>query len=559
MLAAVWLLGILVLCLYYLAGSYETLKRDYLSLNDCIYRSDSWAADFFSPATKAKGNGLAVTGLALAGLGLWYIIRGWKRLAQRPPDAGRTGLSAEWRYWYLAPALLALLSGLTSLSVMAPSYDEVFSAVNCAELHPFQTLTYYMLPNNHIYFNLVNNLLFGWLHHPVATGKVLSWLAYAGALTVVYRWLLRRIRHPLMALAALLPVALQFGVWGFATQARAYEWQLFLGWIAFTALLWYVRSRDPDALRLLTLANILALALIPTYVYVLAAQVVFLACIMGYRRQLWWEYPRYLLLCGAFVWLLYLPAFLFSGMAAFTDNVYVRPIADNWIAYLPAFTVFVRDLVNYCFSMLGGEDHPLNYALFFVPLLLFFFRDRERRLIAFFYVLLWLVFVVMTLHMRRHPFMRNMILHFSITMACVVYTFYAVMDVASRLLKSRATRSAFLALACALPLVLYAGYLYRTDRRNASANLYFNNTNEVYAQHRAEMAVLPAGSSIGFSAESFYCYYICREGPFRVQKCRSGNETYYLKRTAEPLPADVAAHYKLLRPLSEQYELYQRN
>jgi len=41
-----------------------------------------------------------------------------------------------------------------------PAYDEVFSAQNAAGIHPFQCVSYYMLPNNHLLFNLLNGLFF---------------------------------------------------------------------------------------------------------------------------------------------------------------------------------------------------------------------------------------------------------------------------------------------------------------------------------------------------------------------------------------------------------------
>jgi len=75
---------------------------------------------------------------------------------------------ACWRAdWPWLAGVLMLGAGLWAWGAtqVPPAYDEVFSAVYCAGNESLlATWSYYILPNNHVLFNLLNGGLFGWLH-----------------------------------------------------------------------------------------------------------------------------------------------------------------------------------------------------------------------------------------------------------------------------------------------------------------------------------------------------------------------------------------------------------
>ena len=541
-------------CSFYLLSSYTKLTEWYLSLNGCFYGKDQWTTRFFSPATKQAGNMLAAAGIVVsATLGGYTLFR----LRRLPTIKATVSIPLPSR-WHIAVVMLGIVAGIWNWSLVMPSYDEVFSAVNCAELPPFQTLAYYMLPNNHIYFNFLNNVLLGWLHHTVATGRLLSLLAYVGVLVTAYYWLQKRTGNNVFSFLLLLPVALQFFTWGMAAQARGYEWQLLCTWGAFISAAEYIYQRKNYLLALNMLCCVAGFAFVTTFLHYFVAQCLLLLVVAAIERKGIALYLKYAAFIVAIVFLLYLPAFCFSGIPAFTANRYVAPAYASRIAFLPDLLDVVRYFINFCFSMLFGEDRAPNFILFFLPLALFFFSGREKKIIAAFYVLLWLVFILLTLNMRRTPFPRNMILHFSLTMAIVGFTFYLLVHRAAALLSSLQLKKWVLSLCFVTPVLLYSVYLAYTGKRDLPNNLYYAGVNSIYSGHLAETSWIPSNSSIGFSEESFLMFYIFRQDHPGASRCASGKEDYYIKRRDEPMPVGWELLYDKWKDGSEDYELYKR-
>lgn len=554
--ALLFFVAVLAFCIFYIRTDYTALREWYLSLNGCIYRRVTWARDFFSPAVKSDGNQLAIIAMMLAVPAAAYITYEWIKFRKEQPQTRHTAATAEWQ-WYAAVAALAVLLGASSWGLAKPSNDEVFSAVNCAELPAFQVITYYMLPNNHMYYNLVNHFATGWVGDAITTGRLISFMAYTGTLLTVYHCLRRFVEKPAVAFIILLPVALQFQAWGFATQARGYESMLLCSWVSIDRLVKYITTNSASALRVNAIANAIALALIPTSVYLVAAQVIFVGAMMIYERSIRWGYLKAVLLTCITTFMLYLPAFCFSGIRAFTENPYVVPRFSDWLSFLPEFTDFTKTMVN-GFLWLPGENNPVNYVLFCVPLFLFFSKSTTHRSIAGFYVVLWVVYGIVTLHMRLHPFLRNMIALYSIAMACAVYALYAFINFISARIPASRTRYGFVLLAVMIPLTCCCGYQLMADRHYVCSNLYFSQVNDNYRLHKPEIEQIPAGSSVGFSDEGFYFYYYCRKWGYKVNKCGAGTEEYYAKRTGEELPADVAGNYTLFEVCTEGYDVWKR-
>ena len=63
---------------------------------------------------------------------------------------------------------------------------------------------------------------------------------------------------------------------------------------------------------------------------------------------------------------------------------------------------------------------------------------------------------------------------------------------------------------------------------------------------------------LSFSDESFYFYYLGSKMHFKASKCANGNEDFYIKRTFEPLPPNMADGYALASKFKRDYELYKR-
>jgi hypothetical protein len=532
---------------FYLLSDYETLKQWFLSMNNCFYMRATWGEQFFTGVIKAKGNVYATAGLVIALVGIIYIVTRRKKYFSRQPDDQPTLTSSTSWLWYLPVVAFAFVAWFAGEQNIKPSADEIFSAVNIAELPPFQGIAYYMLPNNHIYFNFINGFITRTTHiDSVLTGRILSLLAYIGVLCAAWHWFAKRLQNYFWAYVCLIPIALTFSVWAFSYQARGYELQLFCGWMAFLSLFRYVSTVDKKWLRFNAFFTIAGFAIIPTFLYIFAAQVVFLMLHQVVKRRVVFPVWKYQAIILAGVFLLYLPALCFSGKDALTTNEYVKAGHAALAEFLPRwFNVFVYFL-NFIFSFVIRENHPLTFILFATPLLLVFSRRKDDRWLWLFYIVLWVVWALICIYMQRAPFSRNMIMHYSITMAFVVYTLYTFTDLLFQRVRSVNLRQSFKFVLLGVPLIFFCIHQWTWGKDGARHLLYFMDVNKMYAEYSQEIDNMAPGSSVVCTDERYCFYYYARLRGYRVHKCIEGNEDYYVKIHNEPLPEEIAKNYVLL-------------
>ena len=241
--AILFFAAIAVFCVFYLFTGYYHLINWFNGLNGCYYRHAYWTNDFFTGKTKVAGNIYCLIALLLCFIGGGYSGRVLIGKQKLNVISDKSAVSVP--FTISVPSIDVALTGVLILfttilwfygtSLVYPSNDEVFSAVNCASLHPFQTVVYYMLPNNHILFNLINNLFFHSFTDKVATGRFISLVCYWGIAIISFSWIRNLIHKKWLAFLVSVTLLLQFPVWGFATQARGYELLLLLEWGAFVS------------------------------------------------------------------------------------------------------------------------------------------------------------------------------------------------------------------------------------------------------------------------------------------------------------------------------------
>ena len=560
LLRKVFLLSVMVFLLahiffsaFYLLKDYTYLKNWFFSLNDCFYRKDFWDKEFFTPATKASGNRFAVVSVLIGLSGIFYILFRWKTITNREHQLRYT-LSRLTVAWYSLVIVMAISLCVWGNSLISPAYDEIFSAFNCAKLHPLQTLIYYMLPNNHIYFNLLNNLIFHGVGDNIPTGRLISGVAYVGVLCVTFYWFSKLWNNRILAFLGVVAIAVQFTTWGFGFQARGYEWNLLCAWISFAALFTYIKTEDARTLRINAIFSIVGFCMVATYLYFFVAQCVFILLIQAYTRRFKFQFWKYQFIVLCVVFLCFEPAISFSGLNAFINNATVKTNNQDLAAYLPNFLSVFKYFINTCFSFLIKEDHPINFIIFLVPLLLLFSRNKERRLYGLFYATLWLVWIAMVLNSKMHPFCRSMIIHYSMTLAFVMYTVYAIADSIATHLKKPFLKSFIFS----VPVLLASVHYFRGNAEHVSYNLYFNDVNPLYKAHTDEIKEIPKGSTIGFSEESFYMYYVSWKLHYDGKKCNTAQEDYYIIRPFETMDSLHNERYTQVKEWSELYVLYKR-
>lgn len=537
-----------VFSLFYLLHDYERLARWYLSLNPCIYRGAQWQQAFFTPQVKAAGNYYAVAALlVIAGLsGYLAWARGrTKTIASPPatsPGKGEFGFRA-----LLAATGVALW--VFSNGATRPAYDEIFSAVHCAGAHPFQALSYYMLPNNHLFFNTLNSLSF-WAEDKVWSGRLLSLAAFLVFQQLVFLWLRRKM--PLaQALGAALLLSLAFPTLGFASQARGYGLHLMAGWLAFGAFQRYEESGNKASSEWMVWGIFLGYATLPSFLY-------FHLALAGYglyaqlsRRRfdagLWTGHAAAL----GLVFVFYLPVLCFSGWEALAGNKYVRMGEQSPADFLPQLAGLLPFFADYSFYGLFGGNKVLLLLAYAAPLGFVFSAKKEWRQMAVFYLLLWTSAALVVILMKKIPFSRNLIIQYSASQAVMVYFLYVVCTSWKRAFPGQVL---YWALTGALGL--YFGFRFP---KVAGEQLYFNRANAIFEANSRDIGLLPKDAAIAFSDESFYWYYLCRKAGYRAWLCPQGGENWWVKRISEPVPENMPQDFELMHTLeADDYEIWKR-
>jgi hypothetical protein len=542
---------------FYYFSDYETLKHWFLSMNDCFYRNTLWTKDFFTPAVKAKGNLFVLAAMIICLTGILYIIvRRKKYFTAYAPLPKIPAENTGWK-WYIAVLALGLGAWYWGQGLAKPSADEIFSGVNCAELPPFQVLAYYMLPNNHVYFNFFNGYLSRWSNIDVVqSGRILSMLAYIGVLCLAFHWFSKLFRDRIWAFIALIPIAFQFTTWAMGFQARGYESQLFCCWAAFLSIFRYIDKGDIRMLRINTFFCIFGFAFVPTFLYFYIAQVAFMALLQLFGLRIDLKFWKYQMICLAGVFLLYLPALCFSGLDALAGNDYVKVTHVGAAKFFPNWYATTQAFASYMFSSLAKEGNPVNFLLLAIPLVLFVFPQKEKRLIALFYLVLWLVWTAICFKMERYPFNRNMLLHYSLTLAIIIYTCFSVIAFLFAKISSLTTKNILKAITFGVPLLAFSAHLMIWGKPNAPFFLYFMNVNYMYTDYKSDIDSLPPNSTVNCSDERYCFYYYCRLGPFKTTRCLGGNEDFYVKTWNEPLPPVIAENYRLFKVGTEGSQIF---
>lgn len=533
--------------LAYLLTPYPALRDWYLRRTPNLYRAAEWPRDSFTPATKARGNLLA----ALGGVGVY----GWRTRTRRPAAASPLRLLSRADWSWLA-ALLGLAAGLWTWGAthVPPAYDEVFSAVYCAGSGSvFTTWSYYMLPNNHVLFNLLNGGLFGWLHRLpwlVPTGRLLSGLAYAGTLAVIYRLGAGLTgRRGVGAVLAVL-AGLQYSLWGFGFQARGYALYALLHWVALATLL--AHWRQPSQYKLLVI-NMLAVAagyaVVPTFLFYHAAQLLAGAVVQMRQRRFDGRFWRYqvgaLALAGAF----YLPASGFSGLGALAANPYVRPFQGSLGEFIKEAWPAVRSYAPYAFGEIGLGPWPA-YGLALLPLALLGHRRYWQLGVLY---LAWLLAVLGgTLGLRHVLFHRNLLALFSLAVVLAPLTVGAWLS----------HWRPWAGLVGALVVVggVGLGFVRHNPAQEPTA-LYYYDLPGGYAAAQQRLAALPGwAASVGFSQESFYPYFLYRRAghaaPSPTQHPVPAAD-YFITAPNDALPPALAGRYQPVDTVGT-YRLWRR-
>lgn len=545
---------IIVFSCFYLLFDTEQLIKWYCGLNPCFYKHETWATNFFTNRIKSDGNLYCIIAIAVSLTGLVYVPR---QLRKWQPDTDGVVAIITTTDALLTVACIAcsVIAWIIGNNLALPAYDEVFSAQNAAGLHPFQTISYYMLPNNHLLFNLLNSVLFHLTDDKVITGRYISLIGYATITVLLFWWLKYMLSNRWLGFFAAITLAIQFNLWGFSFQARGYELYTLAEWGMVISLFLYLQRGQKYLLVINAICIAAGYFLIPSFMYLHIAEMVF-ACVYFrvYRaknRPFW----KYQLSAMLLTYLLYLPALCFSGIDAIIRNKYVRPDAATKDAGIAAYIRSAKDGLAYyidsIFSDIQVCGHSISLILFLLPLALIFDKkNKQTRLFGFFYAIMWLVFVAMIIAMRKNPFSRNMTGHYSIVLAGIILLVYRI----SVWIFNDKTKKIQWVLPI-LCMVVFCCHFISTNKKNLGAMLYGYDVNDTYSTLCDGLKCIPAESKVAVSTEGFLAGYICMRAGCTIHKCPDGEEQYLVKQSDEQMPAILADKYLLMKQVYG-YDVY---
>ncbi len=531
-LAFAFIFAIFVFSCFYIFSSYDQLVKWYIGLNDCFYRNQSWTNNFFSPQIKSYGNAYCLFAMTLASLLLFYLV---KRIKVPDAPAAPYTITIDMRDLSLIGrcVLVATLFWIWGKSLVAPSNDEVFSAVYCAGMHPFQTVSYYMHPNNHILFNFLNNIVFHGFSDKVLTGRFISLFCYWGVIVICYYWLTLLLPKKWLAALLTLTMALQFPIWGFAFQNRGYELEALCEWVTFISFFRYCFTEEKKWLYMGVIATVAGYFCMPTFLYCHVAIIVLAFFYQIVKKQTSYLFWIFLVISLALTYLLYVPCLCFSGIRSITANQYVTGSAnaDSLISnIIPSF----KSYLDYCFSWFIMADNTIDCILFFVPLTLLFYQTNKiASFLGWFYFSMWGSCLLLVSIMKiLPPLDRTLIWQCSFTLALSMYSIYLFLSaVAGKIKKATLTMIFFPVLLSSLSI----NFMLK-NKWYVSIGLCHFDANTWYQAMNLGVSNIPKGSAVAFSDECFYWYYLCNKYGYVASRCAKGNEDYFVKHFKDQFP-----------------------
>ncbi|WP_116127590.1 hypothetical protein [Lewinella sp. IMCC34183] len=507
---------------WYLLQDYDSLRAGYLA-GEPFYRSTVWDDEFFTPLTKQRGNGWCLLVIAAGLPVLYFIYRRWRRGFGRRPLILPFG-RADLPYLLVQVAVQAGLWGY-AVDRLPLAYDEAFSAVHAAGVGPWRALSYYMLPNNHLLFNVINGALFGWTGDLVATGRLLSLLSLLVVGGLQYGWLRGLLGSRAGAVATVLLVSATLPVWGFAAQARGYGLLYLFSWMAVVGLWRYRTGGGAGALALFSLGCVGGYASVPVFLYVHLALLVWIGLAWLSARSWAPRFLRWQVATMVAVLVFHLPALTYSGDRAFVANRYVSAVPEGLLDFALRFLPTVPGYLNYI------SPEPLNGWPFLLPLVLlaaaargWLGADQKASRLATLWILLWLAVVFTAVGMRAVPFHRTLPLQASFGLV------FLIVSLARQVGAGTATVTALLG----------TSLLVARVPAQFNLHLYYYDMAGGYRAATELLEDLPAGSPASFSDEAFYPRYLWEQRESEGAGLWGGAPLrYYVTSSGEPLPPEI--------------------
>lgn len=387
--------------------SYDTLVNWYYNITPHFYKNDIWTSDFFTHRTKVFGH---LYSWSLVFMSIFILL---VELRTKRNDISTIELKKP-----LIAVDSILVFSLTMvvwwLWQMKAAYatDEVFSAIHFASKPLFLTISYYPLPNNHIFFNAINHWFIYFTDDLVFTGRLIAGFAIAWMMKDIYIFTNNLLKNKLIRIAIILLLLTIFPIFGFATQARGYGLHLLLSWVSFVNIYQYNQNHQKKYLTYFGFVAALGLWTIPSFLYFWIGMSLpnYIKMVMNRKLDI-----SFILTSVKIVWLtliLYLPAVTFSGWRALFANKYVATGQEGYTEFIYNFFSgsYFQGLFNEWFAT--GSFTWIGLSILSLPFIIWKL-DRKNIFSQWIWYLVSTFFslIIMIIVMKKYPFYRNLISH----------------------------------------------------------------------------------------------------------------------------------------------------
>ena len=411
-----------------------------------------------------------------------------------------------------------------------------------------------MLPNNHVFFNLLNNIIFHAVDDKTVSARVLSMTFYWSIILILFAVFKSLFKNKWLALVAALLMAVQFPILCFGCQGRGYELMALCEWVTFLSFLKYKMGGDSKWLYVMLIAACAGYFAVPIFMYFHAAVILFAFFLQLSARKLDVQFWKFQVVCAVVVCLLYLPCFCFSGVSAITSNPWMT-IRQSYSEIWSNRVDTCHEYMDFCFCNVGRGNYFPDLALYLLPFTLLFYRNNViARRLGLFYCCMWGILVFFVLKMRVYPMDRALPGQFSVTLMFVLYAIYLGISVITSTTSVRILAPISMTV---ILLLMGANCLDRDKQHCVHYQDHFpvNSWKKLVAD--GINSSLPRGSTIAFSDESFYFCYLCEKFGYNAGKCANGSEQYVVKLRGEPFFIGNENDFTLVQPVGD-YGVYKR-
>lgn len=340
-----------------------------------------------------KGSYVVYSGENKIPAGIYHVLTDNRKFLSR---------LSRWQKYSLVLFLVAAAASYFYMASLLPfSCDESDSCTFFSAVGFWESATYYLIPNNHVFFNELSSLL---QHLPIdlqLSTRLPSILATLVACYYFFK-IMYKCFPPGLAFIAAAGFAFCYPVAYYASAARGYALVNLFCVLSVYSLLCIAADEKPDKhLTLYVLWASLGFYSIPTFLYCFVPISLAMLLYAFRNRRLLWPYIKAHVAISAVTYLLYLPVIFLSGSDVLTNNAVIKKRTYGYLK--ENIAGHLREVWHY---LLGVDVSIYSSLLLFAGLVVALRRRGNIQAIALLALCMLLSPIGFIFVMRVIPYVR---------------------------------------------------------------------------------------------------------------------------------------------------------